>query len=198
MTMRANRRDALRAGMLYGSSLALTTSSSAVSAAVPTNSGEGLSDKTARAAGLEPKSLRKIETAMSQAVQDGEVPGLVTLLYRRGTVAHICAAGFQDLQDKSRTMKRDTIFRIASMSKPITAVATLILVEDGKIDLYDPVEKFIPELSNRKVLRTPASNLSDTVEAERPIRVIDLLTFRSGLVMGIDTANLLIPPLFVV
>ena len=77
-------------------------------------------------------------------------------------------------------MRRDTIFRLASVTKPITAVAAMILVEECKLRLDDPVDDFLPELANRKVLRTIDSELDDTVPAKRPITVRDLLTFRSG------------------
>jgi len=77
-------------------------------------------------------------------------------------------------------MRRDTIFRLASVAKPITAVAAMILVEECKLRLDDPVDEFLPELANRKVLRTIDSALDDTVPAKRPITLRDLLTFRSG------------------
>src|SRR4051794_585903 len=78
-------------------------------------------------------------------------------------------------------MKRDTIFRLASMSKPITAVAAMILVEECKLRLDDPVDELLPELANRQVLRSIESELDDTVPANRPITLRDLLTFRLGI-----------------
>jgi CubicO group peptidase (beta-lactamase class C family) len=77
-------------------------------------------------------------------------------------------------------MRRDTIFRLASVTKPITAVAAMILVEECRLRLDDPVDDVLPELANRRVLRTIDSELHDTVPAKRPITVRDLLTFRSG------------------
>ena len=82
--------------------------------------------------------------------------------------------------DRTAPMQRDTLFRLASVTKPITAVAAMILVEECKLRLDDPVDEFLPELANRKVLRTINSELDDTVPAKRPITVRDLLTFRSG------------------
>ena len=82
--------------------------------------------------------------------------------------------------DRTAPMQRDTLFRLASVTKPITAVAAMILVEECKLRLDDPVDEFLPELANRKVLRTIDSELDDTVPAKRPITVRDLLTFRSG------------------
>ena len=77
-------------------------------------------------------------------------------------------------------MQRDTIFRIASMTKPITAAAAMILVEECKLRLDDPVDPWLPELANRRVLKDISSPLEDTVPANRPITLRDLLTFRMG------------------
>src|SRR6185295_8869899 len=81
----------------------------------------------------------------------------------------------------SDPMARDTIFRITSMTKPITAAATMILVEECKLRLDEPVDRLLPELANRKVLKRIDGPLDDTVPANRPITVRDLLTFRMGL-----------------
>ncbi len=78
-------------------------------------------------------------------------------------------------------MRRDTIFRIASLSKPVTAAAAMILVEECKLRLDEPVDRLLPELSGRKVLKQLDSPLDDTVPARRPISVRDLLTLRMGL-----------------
>ena len=80
----------------------------------------------------------------------------------------------------STPMRRDTIFRVASITKPITAAAAMILVEECRLRLDDPVDEFLPELADRKVLRTIESPLDDTVPAKRPITPRDLLTFRPG------------------
>ena len=82
--------------------------------------------------------------------------------------------------DRPAPMRRDTIFRLASVTKPITAVAAMILLEECQLRLDDPVDEFLPELANRRVLRTIDSALDDTVPANRPITVRDLLTYRSG------------------
>src|SRR5205807_8750825 len=109
----------------------------------------------------------------------GEVPGLVTLVSRRGEV-HVDVIGTQAIGD-SPSMRRDTIFRISSMTKPITAVATMILVEECKLRLDEPVDRLLPELADRKVLKRLDGPLDDTVPVKRPISVRDLLTFRLGL-----------------
>jgi CubicO group peptidase (beta-lactamase class C family) len=111
-------------------------------------------------------------------VDSRRLPGLVALISRRGA-EHVDAIGTLAF-DRTAPMRRDTIFRLASVTKPITAVATMILVEECKLRLDDPVDDFLPELANRKVLRTIDSELDDTVPAKRPITVRDLLTFRSG------------------
>jgi len=131
--------------------------------------------------GFSPDGLEAVTAAMQDAVDRGELGGIVTLLYRHGEVAQVDAVGWQD---KARTtpMARDSIFRIASMTKPITSVAALILLEEGHFELDDPVDRWLPELADRKVLRDPTAALDSGVRASRPIQVIDLLTHRSGIV----------------
>jgi CubicO group peptidase (beta-lactamase class C family) len=111
-------------------------------------------------------------------VEEGGVPGLVALVDRRGEV-HVEAHGVLDLAT-SKPVARDSLFRISSMTKPITAVAALILIEECKLRLDDPIDPWIPELAGRRVLRQIDSALDDTVPAKRPISVRDLLTFRMG------------------
>jgi CubicO group peptidase (beta-lactamase class C family) len=116
---------------------------------------------------------------MASHVERGYVPGLVTLIDRRGEV-HVDAIGALAF-DGDAPMRRDTIFRIASLTKPITAAAAMILVEECKLRLDDPVDEWLPELADRRVLRSIDSTLDDTVPADRPITLRDLLTFRLGL-----------------
>jgi CubicO group peptidase (beta-lactamase class C family) len=115
---------------------------------------------------------------MAGHVAGGRMPGLVTLVSRRGET-HVDAIGLKAFGG-SDPMRRDTIFRVASITKPITAAAAMILVEEAKLRLDDPVDRWLPELANRKVLRTIESPLNDTVPAKRPISLRDLLTFRLG------------------
>lgn len=128
--------------------------------------------------GFSPTRLARMHDTLLRHVHDGRVPGLVALLSRRG-VEHVDAIGTLAF-DSTAPMRRDTIFRLASVTKPITAVAAMILVEDCTLRLDDPVDGLLPELANRKVLRTIDSELDDTEPARRPITVRDLLTFRSG------------------
>jgi len=111
-------------------------------------------------------------------VSSGSVPGAVALVAHRDQV-EVQAAGAADV-DGTSPMTRDSIFRIASITKPITAAAALMLAEDGQIALDDPVGRWLPELASPVVVRTPASPVDDVVPAARPITVADLLTFRAG------------------
>lgn len=125
------------------------------------------------------KGLPALADAMHANVQRGLAAGVVTLV-GRGEEVHVDAVGVQDLASGT-PMRRDTIFRLASIGKPITAAAAMILVEDGKLGLDDPVDPFLPELADRRVLRTLESPLDDTVPARRPITLRDLLTLRAGI-----------------
>src|SRR5438067_3600057 len=129
-------------------------------------------------AGLSKARLGRMHDIMVGYVERGEVPGLVTLISRRGEV-HVDAIGTRAVADPA-PMRRDTIFRISSMTKPITAVATMILVEECKVRLDEPVDRWLPELADRRVLKRLDGPLDDTVPAKRPITVRDLLTFRMG------------------
>jgi CubicO group peptidase (beta-lactamase class C family) len=125
--------------------------------------------------------LARMHRVMAGYVERGELPGMVTLLCRRDEV-HADAIGTLSVGGRE-PMRRDTIFRITSMTKPITAAAALILVEECRLRLDDPVDRWLPELANRKVLRRPDGPLDDTVPARRAITLRDLLTFRLGLGM---------------
>ncbi len=131
------------------------------------------------AAGLSKSRLSRLHDTMNGHVARGELPGLVALVCRRGEV-HVAAIGNHAVGG-SKPMQRDTLFRIASMTKPITAVATMILIEEGKLRLDDPVDRFLPELANRRVLARIDAPIDETVPAQRPITARDLLTFRFGM-----------------
>jgi CubicO group peptidase (beta-lactamase class C family) len=111
-------------------------------------------------------------------VTNGPVAGMVGLV-ARGDRIEVQAVGFADV-DGTCPMARGSIFRIASITKPITGAAVMMLVEDGRIALEDPVGHWLPELASPVVVRTPASPVDDVVPAVRPITVVDLLTFRAG------------------
>jgi CubicO group peptidase (beta-lactamase class C family) len=133
----------------------------------------------ARSNGFSRARLARMHEILAGHVERGEVPGIVTLVSRRGEV-HVDAIGTTAVGGAA-PMQRDTIFRIASMTKPIMAAATMILVEECRLRLDDPVDPWLPELADRKVLVRADAPLDDTVPATRPISVRDLLTLRMGL-----------------
>jgi CubicO group peptidase (beta-lactamase class C family) len=122
--------------------------------------------------------LTRVHDTLRRHVDGRRLPGLVGVISRRGA-EHTIAIGTLAF-DRAAPMRRDTIFRLASVTKPITAVAAMILVEECRLRLDDPVDELLPELAKRRVLRTIDSKLDDTVPAKRSITVRDLLTFRSG------------------
>lgn len=132
-----------------------------------------------RDGGLSAERLKRLHGVMTGYVERGEVPGLVTLVARRGE-GHVDAIGAM-AAGSEEPMRRDTIFRISSMTKPITAAAAMILIEECTLRLDEPVNRLLPELANRQVLKRPDADLDDTVPAHRPITVRDLLTFTMGL-----------------
>lgn len=127
--------------------------------------------------GLSKARLGRIHDVMAGYVERGDVPGIVSLVSRRGEV-HVDAIG--KLAIDGDPIRRDSIFRISSMTKPITAAAAMVLVEECELRLDEPVDRLLPELADRKVLRRLDGPLDDTLPAKRPITVRDLLTFRMG------------------
>lgn len=130
-------------------------------------------------AGLSASRLATMREVPTRHVAHGDVPGLVALVARRGQV-HAEAIGTTE-SGGGEPMRRDAIFRIASVSKLITAAAAMILVEECRLRLDDPVDDLLPELAERKVLTRVDAQLDDTVPVRRAITVRDLLTFLMGL-----------------
>jgi CubicO group peptidase (beta-lactamase class C family) len=122
--------------------------------------------------------LERVHETMRRYVERERVPGVVWAVARHGEL-HVDAIGKMAF-DQDTPMRRDALFRLASTTKPITAVAAMILLEECRIRLDDPVDEWLPELSNRRVLRAIGGPLNETVPANRSITVRDLLTFRSG------------------
>ena len=120
----------------------------------------------------------EIEAAMQTVVDSGHLAGAATLVWRDGET-HVACVGWRDVE-ANLPVERDTIFRIASMTKPITSVAALMLVEEGRIALSDSIARYAPEFSQMRVLRSPNGPLDETDPAERPITFEDLLTHRAG------------------
>src|SRR5690606_36332597 len=142
-------------------------------------------------AGMSTVRLNRIDAVIDRYIADERISGAVTMVARHGTIVHIESQGWMD-REEQEPMRRDAIFRMASMSKPVTGVAILMLMEEGKVRLSDPVSRFIPEFTNTQVAmidesqETPRGQLPNyyTMPAEREITVRDLLTHTSGLGSG--------------
>jgi len=124
-----------------------------------------------------------IAAAIGAVVDAGELAGAVTLVWRGGKIVQSACVGSRDIETQA-PIRRDTIFRIASMSKPITSTAALMLIEEGRIALEDPISRWAPEFAKMRVLRSPTGPLDQTDPADRPITFEDLLTHRAGLTYG--------------
>ena len=130
----------------------------------------------------------RINEIVEAAVEQGQAPGVVAAV-AKGDATHVTAAGVMAIGGPP--MRPDTLFRISSTTKPITAAVVLSLVDDGLLDLNGLVEELLPELADRRVLRRPDGPLTDTVKAERPVTVRDLLTFTWG--FGMQGAMFMAP-----
>ena len=128
--------------------------------------------------GFEKQRLGRLRDVLAGHLERGTIPGVVTALSRHGEV-QIDALGSTAF-GSGRAMAADSIFRISSMTKPVTAVATMILLEECRLRLDEPVDELLPELAGRRVLRRPDAQVDDTVPARRPITLRDLLTFTWG------------------
>jgi len=124
-----------------------------------------------------------IASSIAALVDAGELAGAATLVWRDGKVVQCAGVGWRDMAAKL-PIERDTLFRIASMTKPITSTAALMLLEEGRFALEDPIAHWAPEFSQMRVLRSPTGPLDQTDPAQRPITFADLLTHRSGLTYG--------------
>ncbi len=144
--------------------------------------------------GLSSERLERIGELIDRHIDAGSFSGAVTLVARNGRIAHLEAHGLMDVE-AGTPMRTDAIFRLASMTKPVTAVAVLMLVEEGRIQLTDPVSKYLPSFAGQKVavIRNQGTGTGgfggpppeyDTVPAERDITIVDLLTHTSGLMSG--------------
>jgi len=169
--------------------------------ALPVQAGPGLTMAKPEDVGLSSERLGRIHEAVQRHIDAKDVSGAVTLIARNGRIAHLEAHGLSDIEAK-RPMPKDGIFRLASMSKPITAVAVMMLLEEGKLRLSDPVWRYIPEFKGAKValpkggVEPPAAAAGgrggrggppvevEIVAASREITIRDLLTHGSGLMSG--------------
>ena len=143
---------------------------------------------TAHFSTLAPMKLDGNQASIQEAIGAGLLAGAVTLVWQAGEVLQVNALGYRDV-DAGLPMQRETIFRIASMTKPVTVAAAMSLAEEGKLSLTDPVTKWLPELANMRVLLDPRGPLDRTEPARRPITVDDLMTHRSGLAYSFSVSG---------
>ena len=137
-------------------------------------------DNKSTKAGFSSEKLAAIPPMLQNVVDAGDLSGFVTLLFHKGEVAQVNTIGYRDIASKA-PMNRDTLFRIASMTKPVTSVAALMLMEEGKLRLDDPITKWVPEFAEMRVLKKADGPLDDTYPAPRAITIEDIFTHRSGL-----------------
>lgn len=130
--------------------------------------------------GISTEKLGEIRTVLQGYVGKGNLPGFLTVIARKGQIVHFETIGMRDVENK-KPVEPDTIFRIYSMSKPITSVAVMILFDGGKLKMDDPVEKFIPAFKNMKVFN---SEQTETHDAKTKMTIKHLLTHTSGLTYG--------------
>ena len=164
--------------------LLLALSALAAPPAPPAREQQGLPRGKPEDVGVSPERLRRVGEVVKRHIDGRRIAGAVTLVARKGKVIHFEAHGLLDVEGK-RPMARDALFRMASSTKPVTGVAVMMLVEEGKIRLADPVSKFIPEFKDLKVAATKDGKV-ELVPAGRPVTIKDLLTHTSGLASGGD------------
>ncbi|MDD4867356.1 MAG: serine hydrolase, partial [Mycobacterium sp.] len=133
-------------------------------------------------------NLRGNQAPVREACDAGLLAGAVTMVWQRGELLQVNEIGYRDV-DAGLPMQRDTLFRIASMSKPVTVAAAMSLVDEGKLALTDPVVRWAPELADARVLDDPRGPLDSTHPVRRAILIEDLLTHTSGLAYGFSVAG---------
>lgn len=159
-------------------------STSIVPSTTATSPEVALADAAPEDLGFSREALDRIDTLYRERVAAGEMAGFVYAVARRGRVVRRSAIGHADIES-GREMALDTVFRLASMTKPITAVALMILYQEGKFGLDDPVADYLPEFAEMRVLPTPTSAPEEAVPAERPITIRHLLQHRAGFGLGL-------------
>lgn len=142
------------------------------------------------AAGMDAQRLAAIRTRMQQYVDERKLAGIVTIVARHGKVVAIDAVGYQDAESKA-PMRTDALFRIASLTKPITCAGIMVLVDEGKLSVIDPVEKFLPEFRGLKVDSCGGRTAyqCDGVEPARAINIEDLMAHTSGLPPDVEVEH---------
>jgi CubicO group peptidase (beta-lactamase class C family) len=151
-----------------------------IAAAILPAMGQGLPAASPESVGLSAERLQRIEAAVDRQIRDKRIAGAVTLVARKGRAAWFKAQGMLDIES-GKPMPPDAIFRICSMTKPITSLAVMTLYEEGRFLLNDPVSKYLPEFKNPKVLVKPPAGEPYTIPAAREITIKHLLTHTAGL-----------------
>jgi CubicO group peptidase (beta-lactamase class C family) len=138
--------------------------------------------------GFDADRLARIDRLLDRYVEAGRLPGWSVVVARHGRVAHLATGGWADVED-GRPVGADTIFRIYSMTKPITSVAAMLLYEEGAFELKDPVSRFIPSFRDMRVYRSGSALNPGTEPASEPVRIWHLLTHTAGLTYGFHHAH---------
>lgn len=136
--------------------------------------------------GFSQERLDRIDPFMQRYIDENKLPGMITMVARQGKIVHFEKYGIMDI---GKPMELNTIFRIASMTKPITSVAVMMLYEEGYFQLDDPISKYIPEFNDLKVFSSKDANGIHVVDQIRPMTILDLLTHTSGLTYGLGFGN---------
>ncbi len=142
----------------------------------------------AESVGFSSERLDRIAPAMQSYIDQGKLAGTLTLVARNGKIVYLNAQGMQD-KEAGIAMTDDTIFRIYSMTKPVTAVAAMTLWEQGKFHMFDPISKYLPELANMKVYVSGSGDDMIVEDAKSPIRIIDLFMHTSGFSYGFSNSE---------
>jgi CubicO group peptidase (beta-lactamase class C family) len=139
--------------------------------------------------GFSAARLEYLDHFYADEIKRGELAGIVMLIARHGKIVHFSAIGSADLE-KHKPMQRDTIFRLYSMTKPITATALMILYEEGRFEMEDSLSKYLPEFAHLRVVRNPGGDVKDTVPVEHEPTMQDVLRHTAGFTHALETTPL--------
>jgi CubicO group peptidase (beta-lactamase class C family) len=139
------------------------------------------------ALGFSAERLDRIDRFYADEVKKGTLPGVVMLIAQHGKVAHFSAVGYADVE-KRRPMQTDTIFRVYSMTKPVTSIALMTLYEEGRFQMRDPLSKYLPEFAHLRVLKDPDGDVNDTVPVKREPTIEDVLRHTAGFTHGLEAS----------
>jgi CubicO group peptidase (beta-lactamase class C family) len=170
--------------VLFGSAAPALTAAEAQADVPAASAGRDLATAKPEVAGMSTERLKRLSAAMQKVIDDKQLAGITTMIARHGKIVHFETFGYQNLETKT-PMAKDSIFRIYSMSKPITGVALMTLYEEGKFRLSDPVEKYIPEWKGMKVASGYGSEAPATEPATHPMTIRELMSHTGGLSYGI-------------